>query len=333
MSEVVPPSVEVALEADAQAQTAEVETSSNLMRTEATRQTTTDQTTPHREVQEQHVGSEPGVENNLLRLVQQDGVQGGELAQGRAEASKTPDALQAMPETSDDVRSLSTTEPGHLTDVQEAPEEHGTSDVPEEREVITGGFSDKVRLPYPNAPHVRPQGMNDDCLPTSVGMVADSFGLTDPQYGGSLKTSRISSALQGQNGQNWKRIYDAPPGGPVTRVTDIFPALRFPIPYDARDNVTIQDLANATQKGPAIVSLDVPKGLNVPLAAPGDYANLGRHAVVVDKIDNGVVYIRDPRGTAYGVPVSVFLGNYAGTAVANQPNEWARYNGTAALPK
>ncbi len=310
MSEVVPDAA-ISAEAETDAidvQPAEPEAPHNLLRESAEPQAPSAQEAAHNDAA---LAAQAPEDALLLRQQQQQEASGSFTSDTEA-GQASPPALEAQR--------------------PEAPEEQGTSDTPEEKETQTGAFSDKIRLPYPNAPGVRAQGFNDDCLPTAVGMVADSYGITDPYTGNPWDTSRISAALQSQNGADWRYIYEANSPNPAhpTRVTDAFPLLGLP-DYEARPNVTIQELAAATQKGPAIVSLDVPKGMNVPLAPPGDLRNLGRHAVVVDKIDNGVVYIRDPRGTAYGVTVQEFLGNFGGTPVANQPNEWARFNGIAAI--
>ncbi len=65
--------------------------------------------------------------------------------------------------------------------------------------------------------------------------------------------------------------------------------------------MSIGDLATATNGGPSIV---------------GSVVN---HSVVVDKVDNGVVYIRDPLpeglGSAYTVSVADFLEWWNGSAV------------------
>jgi hypothetical protein len=60
-----------------------------------------------------------------------------------------------------------------------------------------------------------------------------------------------------------------------------------------KENLTIDDLTAATKNGPAVVSLKVPGG--------------GFHAAVVDSIENGIVYIRDPLGSSYGVSIQDFL--------------------------
>lgn len=72
--------------------------------------------------------------------------------------------------------------------------------------------------------------------------------------------------------------------------------------YQYKENMTINDLQQATQTGPAIVSVK-PEGK-------------GAHALVVDSVQDGKVNIRDPwpsgSGSAYSLPVDDFQQSWNG---------------------
>jgi hypothetical protein len=85
------------------------------------------------------------------------------------------------------------------------------------------------------------------------------------------------------------------------RLSDAADALRTnSVPAELHEGMNVADLGQMTANGPAIV------------AGQG-------HAIVVDRVADGMVYVRDPEpygiGSSYAVPVDRFTAWWSGRAV------------------
>jgi hypothetical protein len=143
-----------------------------------------------------------------------------------------------------------------------------------------GTFGDNVEPYNPTGP-IRGQSNPDSCVAGSCRMVHNSVTGDDMPEAMWRDAAQVDST-----------------GG---RLSDAANALSTNgVPAKVNEGMTITDLANATAAGPAI-------------------ASGGGHALVVDKVAGGMVYIRDPEpygiGSSYAVPADRFTGWWNGRAV------------------
>ena len=140
-----------------------------------------------------------------------------------------------------------------------------------------GVFPPDLRIPYEPTEPFYQQMQPGSCVAASSRMVLADFGIDMPEA--------YVRDIMG---------VDAVDGGTIKNIPQGLQELGLNNPpYVYQENLTINDLAAATEDGPAVVSLKVPGG--------------GFHAAVVDSIQNGIVYIRDPLGSSYGVSIQDFL--------------------------
>jgi len=143
-----------------------------------------------------------------------------------------------------------------------------------------GTFGDEVRPYEPEGP-IQGQMNPDSCVAASCRMLHNSVTRGD-----------VAAAMW----RNAARVDET--GG---RLSDATNALRASnVPADLHDDMSVASLERATANGPAIA------------AGEG-------HAVVVDRIADGLVYVRDPEpsgiGSSYAVPLDRFTGWWNGSAV------------------
>lgn len=143
-----------------------------------------------------------------------------------------------------------------------------------------GAFPPDLRIPY-DPPGVFYQQMQPgSCVAASSRMILEDFGIEMPE-------SYIRDVM-GVDAEDGGTIKNIPQGLQKLGLDDP--------PYVYKENLTINDLETATKKGPVVVSVKLSGG--------------GFHALVVDSIQDGIVYIRDPAGSTYGVPLQDFLNGW-----------------------
>jgi hypothetical protein len=148
-----------------------------------------------------------------------------------------------------------------------------------------GVFPEDQRIPYDPTGAFYKQMQPGSCIAASSRMVLEDFDIEMPE-------AYVRDVMG----------VDSADGGTIKNIPQGFKELGLETPYVYQENLTIEQLTTATEDDPAIVSIKVP-GAN------------GFHAVVVDSIQDGEVFIRDPAGSSYGVSIQDFLNLWKGKAV------------------
>lgn len=148
-----------------------------------------------------------------------------------------------------------------------------------------GAFLDSQRFPYDPEGDLIQQTYSGSCVAASCRMVLSDSSIEVPE----AYVREVANV-------------DARDGGYLSGVPDALNKLGLDTPYTYRTNLTIDDLDAATADGnSAIASVKFPGG--------------GLHAVVIDGVQDSMVLIRDPAGSAYEVTIQDFMRQWDGKAV------------------
>jgi uncharacterized protein YukE len=152
-----------------------------------------------------------------------------------------------------------------------------------------GAFADDQRVPYDPEGDLIPQSYSGSCVASSCRMILSDSGIDVPE-------AYVRSAAN----------VDAIEGGYLKDVPEALNKLGLDTSYSYEANLSIDELSSATADGnSAIASVSFPGG--------------GLHAVVVDGVEDGMVLIRDPAGSAYEVSIQDFMQQWDGKAVIPIP--------------